>query len=130
MSKTTSKSEGTSPAKRARVAKQARRTSTSAKPAAAGGPRAAESKPRSTRAGSTGGRSTFAAILYVLERADGPMHHADITARILRYKLAPGLKGKTPGDTIKSQLAVAARSGELVAKTAPGTYDLASRVTA
>lgn len=71
--------------------------------------------------------STMAAVLDVLKAARGPMHHAKVTEKILAEQLAPGLKGKTPGETIKAQMSVAAVKGRLV-KTAPGTFDLAERV--
>jgi hypothetical protein len=48
--------------------------------------------------------------------------HAEIRER----KLAPGLKGKTPEQTVAAQLAVAVKRGLYVERAAPGKFWLKS----
>jgi HB1, ASXL, restriction endonuclease HTH domain len=52
------------------------------------------------------------------------MTAAEIYAEIRERKLAPGLKGKTPEQTVAAQLAVHAKRGVYVERAAPGKFRL------
>ena len=52
------------------------------------------------------------------------MRAADIYAEIRKRGLAPGLKGKTPEQTVAAQLAVHAKRGLYVERPAPGKFQL------
>lgn len=66
--------------------------------------------------------STMWAIRQVLADASGPLGTQEIYARILEQDLATGLKGKTPEQTVAAALAVAAKKGQYVKRTAPGKF--------
>lgn len=68
--------------------------------------------------------STMWAILKVLGSAKEPLSAKEIYAEIATCKLAPGLKGKTPDQTIAAKLAVSAKNGEYVERAAPGKFQL------
>lgn len=68
--------------------------------------------------------STMWAILQVLSGATEPLSAKDIYAQIAERKLATGLKGKTPDQTIAAKLAVSAKKGEYVERAAPGKFQL------
>jgi HB1, ASXL, restriction endonuclease HTH domain len=68
--------------------------------------------------------STMWAILKVLGSAKEPLSAKDIYAEIAKRKLAPGLKGKTPDQTIAAKLAISAKNGEYVERAAPGKFQL------
>lgn len=68
--------------------------------------------------------STMWAVLKVLGDATEPLSAKDIYARIAERKLATGLKGKTPDQTIAAKLAVSAKKGEYVERAAPGKFQL------
>jgi hypothetical protein len=52
------------------------------------------------------------------------MTAAKIYAEIRERKLAPGLKGKTPEQTLAAQLALNAKHGRYVERTEPGKFRL------
>jgi hypothetical protein len=66
--------------------------------------------------------STMWAAIQVLRGKRNPMTSADIYAEIRERKLAPGLKGKTPEQTVAAQLAVHAKRGLYVERAAPGKF--------
>lgn len=67
--------------------------------------------------------STMSAILEVLRAEGKPLSASEVYERVLARKLAPGLKGKTPVQTVAARLAVAAKKGAHgVRKTKPGRY--------
>jgi HB1, ASXL, restriction endonuclease HTH domain len=68
--------------------------------------------------------STTWAILQVLGDATQPLSAKDIYAEIANRKLAPGLKGKTPDQSVAATLAVAAKRGQYVKRAAPGKFQL------
>ena len=68
--------------------------------------------------------STMWAILQVLSDATEPLSAKEIYAQIAARKLASGLKGKTPAQSIAAKLAVAAKKGEYVERAAPGKFQL------
>jgi hypothetical protein len=67
------------------------------------------------------------AAIQVLDGKRKPMTASEIYAEIRDRKLAPGLKGKTPEQTLAAQLAVHAKRGIYVERPAPGKYRLKRR---
>ena len=53
-----------------------------------------------------------------------PMTAREIYAEISERKLAPGLKGKTPEQTVGAQLATHAKRGLYVERAEPGKFRL------
>jgi hypothetical protein len=105
--------------------------STGSKPAAKDGQAAKASdnvpnKASALTAATSGPRegSTMWAVLQVLGKATEPLSAKDIYAEITKRKLAPGLKGKTPDQTIAAKLAISAKNGEYVERAAPGKFQL------
>jgi hypothetical protein len=76
-------------------------------------------KPNQPREG-----SVLWAAMQVLRGKREPMNAAEIYAEIRTRNLAPNLKGKTPEQTVAARLAVAAKSGVHVQRTAPGKFKL------
>lgn len=68
--------------------------------------------------------STMWAAIEVLRGKRKPMTAREIYAEVRDRKLAPGLKGKTPEATVAAQLAVHAKRGLYVERTAPGKFQL------
>jgi HB1, ASXL, restriction endonuclease HTH domain len=83
---------------------------------------------RAEAAGQGGPRegSTMWAAIEVLRDKGKPMRAAEIYAEIRERKLAPGLKGKTPEQTVAAQLAVHAKRGVYVERPEPGKFQLRS----
>jgi hypothetical protein len=79
----------------------------------------ADSAPRAPREG-----STMWAAIEVLRGKRKPMTAREIYAEISERKLAPGLKGKTPEQTVAAQLAVHAKRGLYVERAEPGKFRL------
>lgn len=102
--------------------------------AAAGDPgasrvtQAKQPKAASPAAPATGPRegSTLWAAIEVLRGKRKPMRVSEIYSEIRERKLAPGLKGKTPEQTVAAQLAVAAKRDLYVERTEPGKFRLKS----
>lgn len=81
---------------------------------------------RSTAA-STGPRegSSLWACLEVLKAARRPLTANEVYAKIVERKLAPGLKGKTPEQTVAAQLNVAVKRGQHgITRPEPGKFQL------
>ena len=78
-----------------------------------------DTAPRAPREG-----STMWAAIEVLRGKRKPMTAREIYAEISERKLAPGLKGKTPEQTIAAQLAVHAKRGLYVERAEPGKFRL------
>ncbi len=70
--------------------------------------------------------STMWAAIEVLRDQGKPMRAAAIYAVIRERKLAPGLNGKTPEQTVAAQLAVHAKRGLYVERPEPGKFQLKS----
>jgi hypothetical protein len=70
--------------------------------------------------------STMWAAIEVLRDIGKPMRAAEIYAEIRERKLATGLKGKTPEQTVAAQLAVHAKRGLYVERPEPGKFQLRS----
>jgi hypothetical protein len=68
--------------------------------------------------------STMWAAIEVLRDHGKPMRAVEIYAEIRERKLAPGLKGKTPEQTVAAQLAVHAKRGLYVDRPEPGKFQL------
>ena len=68
--------------------------------------------------------STMWAAMEVLRGKRKPMTAGEIYAEIRERELAPGLKGKTPEQTIAAQLAVNAKRGRYVERAEPGKFQL------
>jgi HB1, ASXL, restriction endonuclease HTH domain len=68
--------------------------------------------------------STMWAAIEVLRGKRKPMTAAEIYSEIRERKLAPGLKGKTPEQTLAAQLAVNAKRGRYVERAEPGKFRL------
>ena len=68
--------------------------------------------------------STMWAVVQVLRGKRKPMPAAEIYAEIRERKLAPGLKGKTPEQSVAARLAVAAKRGVYVERAEPGKFRL------
>jgi hypothetical protein len=66
--------------------------------------------------------STMWAVVQVLRGKRKPMTAAEIYAEIRERKLAPGLKGKTPEQSVAARLAVAAKRGLYVERAEPGKF--------
>ena len=96
--------------------------STKQKPKAARKPKAAP-KPKAAQRGPREG-STMWAAMEVLRGKRNPMTAGEIYAEIRDRNLAPGLKGKTPEQTLAAQLAVNAKRGRYVERTEPGKFRL------
>jgi hypothetical protein len=79
----------------------------------------ADRAPRGPREG-----STMWAAMEVLRGKRKPMRAAEIYAEIRKRGLAPGLKGKTPEQTVAAQLAVHAKRGLYVERPEPGKFQL------
>jgi hypothetical protein len=90
------------------------KASTKQKPKSAPKPKSAERGPREG--------STMWAAMEVLRGKRNPMAAGEIYAEIRERKLAPGLKGKTPEQTLAAQLAVNAKRGRYVERTEPGKF--------
>jgi hypothetical protein len=71
--------------------------------------------------------STIWAAIEVLQAKRKPMRAAEIYAEIRMRGLAPGLKGKTPEQTVAAQLAVSAKRGLYVERAEPGKFQLKKR---
>jgi hypothetical protein len=69
-------------------------------------------------------KSAMWAAMEVLRGKRKPMTAAEIYTEIRQRKLAPGLKGKTPEQTLAAQLAVNAKRGLYVERAAPGRFRL------
>jgi hypothetical protein len=97
-------------------------------PGTSGGAQAKQAKAVSPPAPATGPRegSTLWAAIEVLRGKRKPMRAAEIYAEIRERKLAPGLKGKTPVQTVAAQLAVAVKRGVYVERSEPGKFRLKS----
>lgn len=103
-------------------------------------PDAPASKPRASRGGAQAKQakatsqpvpaagpqegSTMWAAMEVLRGKREPMRAAEIYAEISERKLAPGLKGNTPKQTVAAQLAVAAKRGLHVERAERGKFRL------
>ncbi len=72
--------------------------------------------------------STMWAAIEVLRDKGKPMRAAEIYAEIRERKLALGLKGKTPEQTVAAQLAVHAKRGLYVERPEPGKFQLKSEL--
>ncbi len=68
--------------------------------------------------------STLWAAIEVLRGKRKPMTAAEIYAEIRERNLAPGLKGKTPEQTVAARLAVATKRGPYVERVEPGKFRL------
>jgi HB1, ASXL, restriction endonuclease HTH domain len=68
--------------------------------------------------------STMWAVIEVLRGKRTPMRAAEVYAEIRERKLAPGLKGKTPEQTVAAHLAVNAKQGRYVERAEPGKFRL------
>src|SRR4051794_7075399 len=68
--------------------------------------------------------STMWAAIEVLRGKRKPMAAAEIYAEISERKLAPGLKSKTPEQTVAAQLAVHATRTLYVERAEPGKFRL------
>jgi HB1, ASXL, restriction endonuclease HTH domain len=68
--------------------------------------------------------STMWAAIKVLREKGKPMRAAEIYAEIRERDLAPGLKGKTPEQTVAAQLAVHVKRGLYVERPKPGKFQL------
>jgi HB1/ASXL restriction endonuclease-like protein with HTH domain len=68
--------------------------------------------------------STMWAAMEVLRGKRKPMTAREIYAGISERKLAPGLKGKTPEQTVAAQLAVHAKRGLYVERAERGKFRL------
>jgi hypothetical protein len=68
--------------------------------------------------------STMWAAIEVLRGKRKPMTAREIYAEISERKLAPGLKGKTPEQTVAAQLATHAKRGLYVERAEPGKFRL------
>jgi hypothetical protein len=68
--------------------------------------------------------STMWAAIQVLRGKRKPMSASEIYAEIRERRLAPGLKGKTPEQTVAAQLAVHAKRGLYVERAEPGKFRL------
>ena len=64
------------------------------------------------------------AAIEVLRGKRKPMTAAEIYAEIRERNLAPGLKGKTPEQTLAAQLAVNAKRERYVERAEPGKFRL------
>jgi hypothetical protein len=63
-------------------------------------------------------------VVQVLRGKRKPMTAAEIYVEIRERKLAPGLKGKTPEQSVAARHAVAAKRGRYVERTGPGKFRL------
>jgi hypothetical protein len=68
--------------------------------------------------------STMWAAMEVLRGKRKSMTAGEIYTEIRERNLAPGLKGKTPEQTLAAQLAVNAKRGRYVARTEAGKFRL------
>jgi HB1, ASXL, restriction endonuclease HTH domain len=84
-----------------------------------GGAHMASAKARRPREG-----STMWAAIEVLRGKRRPMSVSAIYAEVTERQLAPGLKGKTPEQTLAAQLATHAKRGLYVERPEPGKYRL------
>lgn len=75
--------------------------------------------PRQPREG-----STMWAVIKVLDGKRTPMSAVEIYSEIKARKLATGLKGKTPEQTVAATLAVHVKRGLYVERAAPGKFQL------
>jgi hypothetical protein len=91
-------------------------TQQKAKPKAAPKSKAAQHRPREGW--------TMWAAMEVLRGKRKPMTAGEIYAPIRERELAPGLKGKTPEQTLAAQLAVNAKRDLYVERTEPGKFRL------
>jgi len=64
------------------------------------------------------------AAIKVLRDQGKPMRASEIYAEIRKRNLAPGLKGKTPEQTLAAQLAVHVKRGLYVERPEPGKFQL------
>ena len=80
-------------------------------------------KPKAAQRGPREGSAMWAAM-EVLRGKRKPMTAAEIYAEISERKLAPGLKGKTPEQTVAAQLATHAKRGLYVERAEPGKFRL------
>ena len=80
-------------------------------------------KAKTPQRGPREGSAMWAAI-EVLRGKRKPMTAGEIYAEIRERSLAPGLKGKTPEQTLAAQLAVNSKRGRYVERTDPGKFRL------
>lgn len=80
-------------------------------------------KDKAPQRGPRAGSAMWAAM-EVLRGKRRPMSAAEIFAEIRERRFAPGLKGKTPEQTIAAQLAVNAKRGRYVERADPGKFRL------
>jgi modification methylase len=102
---------------------QANRSPERAKQAA---PKKAKSSSTPARPSARGPRegSVMWAAIQVLQGRRKPMTAAEIYAEIAERKLASGLKGKTPDQTVAATLVVAAKRGEHIERAERGKFRL------
>jgi hypothetical protein len=84
-------------------------------------PQSTEPAPTASAKGPREG-ATMWAILQVLGKATEPLSAKEIYAQIAERKLASGLKGKTPDQSVAAALAVAAKQRRYVERAAPGKF--------
>jgi hypothetical protein len=87
-------------------------------------PTAPEPTAREARRAQPREGSTLWAAIEVLRGKRKPMTSAQIYAEIRERNLAPGLKGKTPEQTVAARLAVHAKRGLYVERAEPGKFRL------
>ena len=68
--------------------------------------------------------STMWAILQILSDATEPLSAKEIYKQIAERKLASGLKGKTPHQTVAATLAVSAKKRQYIERAAPGKFQI------
>lgn len=95
-------------------------------PGASRGARAKQAKAAGPAPSDPREGSTMWAAIEVLRGKRKPMRAAEIYAEIRQRKLAPGLKGKTPEQTVAAHLAVNAKRGRYVERPEPGKFRLKS----
>jgi HB1, ASXL, restriction endonuclease HTH domain len=74
--------------------------------------------------------SAMHAVILVLDGKRKPMSTAEIWAEVVERGLATNLKGKTPDQTLAAAVAVHAKKGLYVERTAPGKFRLKKGVDA
>lgn len=91
--------------------------------------KAARKAASSTRASGPREGSMTDAMVTVLKRAKGPLTAREITERITKgpNPLAPGLKGKTPHQTVAAKLATEHKAGGLFERVDRGQYTLRAK---
>ena len=74
--------------------------------------------------------SAMHAVILVLDGKRKPMSTAEIWSEVVERGLATNLKGKTPDQTLAAAVAVHAKKGLYVERTAPGKFRLKKGVDA